>query len=87
MGGGGGVKVSTKWRKYMKTCVNKNVLMFSYKKTTSKHVLVYFLQLVLTLIPPPPPHYIIMVKGLLGVAFGLAGSAYIDMHGHVCKLN
>ena len=37
--------------------------------------------------PPPPPHYIIMVKGLLGVAFGLAGSAYIDMHGHVCKLN
>ena len=36
--GGGGVKVSTKWRKYRKTYVNKHVLMFSYKKTTSKHM-------------------------------------------------
>ena len=32
-----GVKVSTKWRKYTKTCVNKYVLMFSYKKPTLKH--------------------------------------------------
>ena len=35
-GGGGGVKVSTKWRKYWITYVNKHVLMFLYKKTTSK---------------------------------------------------
>ena len=25
--GGGGVKVSTKWRKYSRTCVNKHVLV------------------------------------------------------------
>ena len=48
----------------MKTRVNKHVLMFSNKKTTSKHgALMYFLQLVLTF----TPHYIIMVKGLLKV--------------------
>ena len=33
-----GVKVSTNWRKYMKTRVNKHVLMFSNKKSTSKHM-------------------------------------------------
>ena len=43
--------------------VNKHVFTFSYKKTTSNHVLMYFLHLVLTF----TPHYIIMVKGLLGV--------------------
>ena len=37
----------------MKTRINKHVLMFSNKTTT--HVLVYFLQLVLTFTPPPPP--------------------------------
>ena len=52
-----GLKVSTKWRKYGKTCVNRHVLMFSYKKTTSKHVCLCFLHLVLTF----TPHYIIMV--------------------------
>ena len=37
-------------------------IMFLYKKTTSKHICLYFLHLVLT-----SPHYIIMVKGLLCV--------------------
>ena len=44
--------MSTNWRKYTKTRVNK-------------HVLMYFLQLVLTF---TPPHYIIMVKGLFPIS-------------------
>ena len=61
--------MSTKWRKYRKTYVNKHVRMFSYKKNYIKaHVLMYFLHLVLTF----TPHYIIMVKGLLYVRY------YID---------
>ena len=48
--------MSTKWRK---TCVNQHVLMFLYKKTTSKHIIVspfgaHFY--------PPLDDYIIMVK-------------------------
>ena len=56
MGGGGGGgwgegrEVSTKWRECTRTCVNKHVLMFSYTKTTLKHMFAQFY-----------PHYIIMV--------------------------
>ena len=47
----------------MKTCVNKYV--FKQENYIRAHVLMYFLQLVLTF----TPHYIIMVKGLLRLWF------------------
>ena len=50
--------MSTKWRKYRKTYVNKYV--FVHENYIKAHVCLYFLHLVLTF----TPHYIIMVKGL-----------------------
>ena len=51
--------MSTKWRKYMKTCKQACSYVFIQENYVKAHVLVYFLHLVLTFIP----HYIIMVKG------------------------
>ena len=53
--------MSTKWRKYRKTCKQACLYVFVQENYIKAHVLMYFLHLVLTF----TPHYIIMVKGLL----------------------